>query len=749
MSTRPALLSLAVLLLIGTAPAQQFITFVDPILVKSPSGQWSLRVDPNLPYGQGPATYILMHEGEPDRILKLDCTLCDVQLGDDGAFAGTSQYGFDPVRLMLVGPDGKARFDETLEVEARPVDCPTEPFSRGVLPMPDEDSVAFGLRHSETPERRSEDWRVVRWSTGEVLPTLVSPPPGWAVYASQRNARPARPASPPPMPLPLELLGTIEPRVAPKVQGFGDFDIDDRGRLAHVLGGPEAPLRFELLDDSGTRVVDLPLPIDVPPHSHVWPVWILGDRWLLLQNAWDAPVHASAWWLDLSGGVLTPIADFRSGAIDAADGTLDGGFVAVCQHDETLSSFGPDGQLRWRDTGNVNRKPGLVSPEDVCIGPRGEVGVIDVVRRQIQRFDAKGNWLDAIELDAVASRRLNYPSGLSVDGAGTWVVYDFEGSPSGLRISREGKLLSGFTPHFPDGRRLEPRGGLHAAPDGNVWVTDGFALLRLDASGAVDRILGAPPDASVLGAVQFSFVAPDGRIALADARTDAVHLFDATGAPLAVCKPRPQDVSGLTEVTGISISDEGRIHVGLRHSFESQSWAIFGRTGEWIGTEDGGGIPGIGIRCFQPGTGRRWQTSMNALDLTAGDGSVVVHLARSADDRWLNIGTGGCSVAPDGSFAMVSRDRLHIFGPTGKAVASLDLPEGAKYARLAFDGAHVVFVYDTTVWAVDVATHAVRKANVPALTRDRVSRPFWRADVKELWIVDEAARKVLRFRLGE
>jgi hypothetical protein len=752
----------------AAVPAQLTVEYVDPVTVTSPSGQWSLSIDPSRLSGKGPAAYRLVKGKEVVWAAELPFTLCDVQLGEDGAFAGTTPASEDHLRLMLIGPDGTARFDKTLPDEAHLVHGPAYPISPGTFLQDAGERVVFRVVHYDEGDT-SEVWVPVRWSDGTRLSETPPVPP---LPYETRRAPDETDAEGPPLPsFELEYLGAIKLDAGePQPVRFWGFDIDDRGRLGCVTGVQGGALRFLLRDEAGATISDVALPPAASPDEPApeSSFWIRGDRWLVYgnnsgdgDNATGDDHRAAAWWLDLPAGTLTAIPAFACPSIDAGDGTFDGGFVVLTTQskpyssEHALESFDADGKLRWRDVvwGHPSES-GLFSPDDVRVSPRGEIGVLDNIRNEIQRFDLAGKLVGAIELEQVLGREPSYLTLLGVDGEGNWSVYDFDGEPPVLRISHDGALMAGCTPHFADGRRLGP--WIHLAPDGRLWGSDGYALLRLDADGTVDRIVGELPDANTLGEVECAVIDVRGRIALADQRTHAVHVFDPAGAKTAVCNLPAANVTERTRVGCIAIAPGGSVHVGLSDFPNVASYCVFDTAGVSLRDE------AVNGEClFQPDGERRWMLDyggIRLLDVRAGTAepggaegrgdAATPPIARSPDGRWL-YSLDSASVAPDGSLAVTSRDGLHIYSPVGEPVRTLPLPPGEirRHTYMAFTGTRVFLGHIADLWCVDVPSGAVSRTSIASeLSANSWTLPFWRPDIGELWIMDQPAKRVLRYR---
>jgi len=96
--------------------------------------------------------------------------LRDMHVGDDGAFACTAHFSDDTLRLMLVGADGAIRFDSRLAYEFGSPDSPSYPLSLGVIVEQRHDRVLFRIAHEDGGAE--EEWRIVRWSSGELISSL-------------------------------------------------------------------------------------------------------------------------------------------------------------------------------------------------------------------------------------------------------------------------------------------------------------------------------------------------------------------------------------------------------------------------------------------------------------------------------------------------------------------------------------------------------------------------------------------------
>jgi hypothetical protein len=217
-------------------------------------------------------------------------------------------------------------------------------------------------------------------------------------------------------------------------------------------------------------------------------------------------------------------------------------------------------------------------------------------------------------------------------------------------------------------------------------------------------------------------------------------VFDADGKRVAICSLPPTLVNSQTQVGCIAVSADGRVHVGLG-GFEISEYVVFEANGASAGDERV-----AGESHFAPSSSLRWSMRYKQIDVF--DGSELrKSITRSPDNKWLDAGSDA-GVSADGSLALLSRGKLHVYSGDGEPVMSLDAPGIPDYASIAFADARVFLGTSSELWCVDLVTHATRNATLgEGLTADSQTCMAWRADVSELWILDESAKKVLRYRV--
>ena len=199
--------------------------------------------------------------------------------------------------------------------------------------------------------------------------------------------------------------------------------------------------------------------------------------------------------------------------------------------------------------GGLGARPGKFSvPVDIESGPDGSLYVIDSMARVLQRFDAEGNFLAAIELPTEEGAG-SQPWGLAVSEDGSVYVADTFGWRI-LAFDAELRVLTrsfGERPLF-DGNPPGPYhlyGPRDLAVDaaGNLWVTDTGhnRIVIYTSAGEYLREIGAPFSAETLGrgssSAEFSEpvgidIAPNGEIVVADMWNARVQILDPSGAYL-------------------------------------------------------------------------------------------------------------------------------------------------------------------------------------------------------------------------
>jgi hypothetical protein len=295
---------------------------------------------------------------------------------------------------------------------------------------------------------------------------------------------------------------------------------------------------------------------------------------------------------------------------------------------------------------------------------------------------------------------------------------------------------------------------VQVAADGSLWTSDGQSLLLLDRTGVVQRVLGATPEADVLGHVERLVLGPADRLYAADRRTGCVHVFDTSGQRLHVCKPHAEDFDGELSLPSLTVNDAGEVFLA---EDGSKGFVRFDASGERRGLARLA-LDQVSQEWYaQPGTGRTWVVGYDALFLVGADRTVVRSIVRAPDGTWLRE-MGPAGVASDGSIALATGNewsgsalRLHVYSAAGDPVRSLDLPRGtATWSPIAFDGGRLAFSLQdpakraSSVALLDLGTQELERL-VPERS-DVLWTPAFAAGGHELWLFD-GAHRVERYRL--
>jgi hypothetical protein len=537
-----------------------------------------------------------------------------------------------------------------------------------------------------------------------------------------------------------------------------EFDLDGLGRPGFVRHTDDG-LDFVRVDREGENAIEIPLPR--PPERELWGfdlAWTSGDRWVLVQTGGKG--RRQAWWLDAGNRTLTSISGFHGPARVSLAGTRDGGFVLVPKGASLGGAvFDRDGQrqldLHVRGTDRTGPDEQFFAQDCVTCLAGGELAMLSNGRRAVRVFDESGRYLREIDLARAWGREPNYPLAVHADAKGGFLVHDFNGHPSIVRMDAEGKVLGSFEPHYPDGRRFNLRGAVKAASDGTLWTSDGEALLVLDGAGEVQRVLGGAPDAAELGEVAVLCLGPDDRIYAADRRTGAVHVFRTDGTLQHVCVPVPEDFDEQLSLVPLTVTDTHEVLLGPDPVADEGARPVrFAASGTRL--ESPGGPDGD--RYAQRGSDRVWIVGYKALFLVDVDGEIVRRIDRAPDGRWLR-GTAGAGVAPDGSIAVATCDRLasgggtpgiHVYSASGEPVRSFAPPKDMPgWLPLAFDGERLAIGLYRDRQPGEVVlmdAHGRELGRVRPPGEVECWQPFFAAGGDELWLFD-GERRIERFAL--
>jgi hypothetical protein len=498
-------------------------------------------------------------------------------------------------------------------------------------------------------------WRVQETGTTSYVPDVAAAP-------STHDERPLRKLG--------EIrLGNAGADESP-IRDVGRFAIGEGSRFAFSdacgCGTHATPDALLIVDDKARLVRRVPLPAWPEEKSYADHVaWIAGNRWLVTSSPSDRDAKSVAVVVDGDTAAATPLVGFVAPEITSLAAASDGSFYALVETwsgnspTEGLLAFNGAGQPRWHIGGNFSDESNVFSAQGVTVTTAGEVVVLENVTDKLKVYAADGAFRRSIDLEKAWGRKPNYPSEIVAGASGSIFVNDFHGSPSIVHMSTDGKVLGQFNPLHASGSVVDIRGGIANAPDGSIWSTDGQAFMRLDARGRVDRIVGGAPDADVLGDIDDLFVRSDGMLYAADVRTSAIHVFDASGKALHVCRPGMSDYADGHDLDSLTTTDGGDVYASRKASPEigHPEFLHYDAKGRRLGVE-ALDIDHISQKWIaQPESARRWVLGYENVFLVDFDDKVVRRIERDGQRHWL-LGPGPASVAADGSLALVSANAI-------------------------------------------------------------------------------------------
>ena len=400
----------------------------------------------------------------------------------------------------------------------------------------------------------------------------------------------------------------------------------------------------------------------------------------------DVAPKALAWWIDAEKKTVTEIPSFDCPPIRALAGAGDGGFVALAKDVANpafcsmLVAFHAAGKPRWKMEANQDFTPeSSFAPKGVLVTPRGEVAVFDDIRKTIHLYDRAGKHLHTVDLEMALKRDTDLPSGITADSEGGIIVGDMHEKPPFVSLAADGTVRGEFSPKFKDGGIPDWPGELHVAPDGHRWMNNLHNLVRLDDTAVVDRIVGIQPVTYTLGIIGTAACDAKGQIYAADEQTGAVHVFDADGHKLHVCKPTKTDVPGNFRSTNLTVNDAGRVF--LRGRGSDPNFVVFGPDGTRERT-----VPtGEGFCEWYSRRGSAGMWILNYRDITLTDEKLALgrQIERWPDHSWIE-SPYSAAVAQDGSLAVLEGNEstassLGFFSPQGHPLCdAASITERAK-----------------------------------------------------------------------
>jgi hypothetical protein len=375
-------------------------------------------------------------------------------------------------------------------------------------------------------------------------------------------------------------------------------------------------------------------------------------------------------------------------------------------------------------------------------------------------LDRQGKLKRSIRLSDEWGPESGLPMSISRDRPDGWIIREYPAKRPGVRIDEDGRIRERFNPVYADGRTAGDWHGIKAAPDGTVWTANRYSLLRLSAKRKVDLVVGEPLNRELLSDPVRIAVGPDDRIYVSDRRTRVVHVFDAEGNLLHMCKPELRETGDDSLIADIAPSADGDVYVQLKRD----RWASARKAAPYLHfSRNGKRLAGVILnvdnykysRCrfSTDGSGNRWIKGEHDVFRVNSSGKVLRKISRRPDGNWL-VGAFAIDVARDGSVAVIAlrymANTLNTYSPAGEPQTTLCIPQdwatAGVYDGWAYDGRHVVLKDrgDNKIYVFTKDGRAVGKARL-AVEEKHLRGPYPARNGRELWLIDLKSLKVHRY----
>ena len=591
----------------------------------------------------------------------------------------------------------------------------------------------------------------------------------WAVRETSRT--PFTPNAPPQSSVERSLMNPVKVGVV-SLSGAGDegatgihdveaFDFDPQGRICALLRREDEAPQLVFLSQQGKLLHALRLPVEQGPKAVRFSnlANVGGSRFVIAVSGQDVGSVAECFLADFAAVSVKKLPEFACPAAKSLAGFDDGRFAALTVRRGKYTStsglylFDSLGKCLWKkeSEGYAGRPEELLNPEAIARYGAGAVAVLDNVRCTIQFFDVRGAFLRKIELGKTWGREASYPIHIAEDSDGGLAVYDFHAKASFVRMDSSGRIRSESVPRFADGRPFGVVGGIKRAPQGELWTSDGNALLRLAANGSVDRIVGEAPRFDALSQPDRSVIDMHDRIYVADRRTKIVYVFDALGKPLGRCMPDAKDLSENSSVANIAVSPAGDVFVQLSSMSRDNSYVRFDKD---LKRKETARVDLDTVRqdwCFQPIGDLCWVRGRHGVFLVKGLRDTIRTISRRADGCWLEF-PHALGVAPDGAIAVLARSEsrgvsLSTYGPTGDARVTFAVPHEWIFSELAHDGQHIFIRHETDVFVLHSTGRNLGRFSLgSSATANDWSGPYLAGKGKQLWFFDRKHAAIHKYR---
>jgi hypothetical protein len=454
-------------------------------------------------------------------------------------------------------------------------------------------------------------------------------------------------------------------------------------------------------------------------------LWREETRFLVFveRRAEDSDkVSTEAYQVDARTASIGKLEGFRCDWLRSVAALPDGGFALLATERREYSmqdgiyAYDARGRQKWAlGTYNYGAKSLTTLPDET-------VAVLDGAGKVIHLY-RHGKHLRAISLKVVWNSDWSYPTTILAGPKGDFLVYGSLERPPLVWMNLRGEVLRTSTPRYANGEEID-NPGMCLMPDGGLWVSDTYSLLRIDEKGRVMKRLGEEPRPGVLRNIVEVAIYPNGRILAADERTNAVHVFDARGRWQAVCKPIK--------------SEQERPHWtrSLRTEIELGPNDTFAVGDEWFGVR---------------GT---WEDKPAGFQMSR---ERIRPLQRRPDGTWLEE-IEAWAVAPDSTLALLDGQNiinhpernyyLSIYSAKDAPERMVPLPEKLGWApKVAYDGKMLIVTGPAGIYGFRANGETLWHFPLPSDNPDRyLWHPFLTESGRTLCLYD-SRRTIYRYAL--
>jgi len=467
-------------------------------------------------------------------------------------------------------------------------------------------------------------------------------------------------------------------------------------------------------------------------------LWRNGTQFLVFverhtESVQFEDLYCEAYQVDARTRATIKLVGFRCPYLKSVAQTSSGGFVVLATvhakytAKEEVYAYDSWGRRSWALTRDYGFGPhegpdALFSPESLAVLSDGSVALLDVIRHTVQLYTGRGHYTKTLSLDKAWGRPASYPSDILADTKGGFVVHDFMGTPPLFWMNTRGSVIRRLTYRYADGTQME-NPDLVIAANGSLWGSDTYSILRLNEEGKAVRRLGEAPRPDLLREIAELVVSPDGNIYAADRRTNAVHVFDARGHWLFVCKTRKK----VSEMLSIFRSMTNEIALAPK--------GVFAIDEEWFGPD--------GSRRTKPTGFRSISMRVNSIQRRPNDSWLERPSASAAgSDGTLTLVDGG------GPFDGEHDVYLSIYGANDSPLRMIQLPDSiGAFPSLATDGKVAILVGNGRVYCYGITGEPRWRFSLHhEKAAEKAWRPFLTESGKTLCLFD-GERTIYRYAM--